>query len=324
MSFGWPLALLALLLVPLAAAGYVLAQRRRIRYAARFTNLDLLANVVERSPGWRRHLPPALALLSLAALVVALARPQTTLAVARDQATVVLAMDVSRSMEATDVEPTRLAAAKDAAERLLDVLPEGTKVGVVAFSSEAQVVTAATDDHEVVQEAIESLQTLGGTALGEAISRAVEVGQDSTATDADPGTGEQAPFSILLLSDGASSIGPEPLDTVSEAQAAGVPVYTIALGTDGGTVDTVDELGNPVTVAVPPDEETLAQIAELTGAQTFDAPSEDQLRAVYEEIGSQVGYDEEKREVTYAFAAAGAVFLLAGASLSTLWFNRIP
>ena len=322
MTFEWPLALLGLALVPLALVGYLLVQRRRMRYAARFMNLDLLANVVERAPGWRRHVPAALALLALAALIVAVARPSATIAVPRERATVVLAMDTSGSMTATDVAPTRLDAARSAADSFLEQLPERFRVGVVSFSSQAQVLASPTDDRALVRETLGSLEAEGGTALGEAILRSVE------AAGAAAGEGEQAaeppPVSILLLSDGANSTGPEPTETAREAEAAGIPIYTIALGTPDGIVEGTDRAGNARTIRVPPDPETLAEIAEMTDGRFFDAPTEEDLRCVYEEVGSQVGLEEEEQEVTFLFAGASAVLVLAGAGLSALWFNRIP
>jgi Ca-activated chloride channel homolog len=323
MSFEWPLALFGLILVPLALAGYLLAQRRRMRYAARFTNLDLLANVVERSPGWRRHLPPALALLALAALLTGMARPQATIPVPREQATVILAMDTSGSMRATDVAPSRLVAARSAAESFLDELPERFRVGLISFSSQAQVLAPPTDERALVGQTLGSLEAEGGTAIGEAILRSVELALAGT-TDGGEHSGDGPPVSILLLSDGANSAGPEPLEAAPEAQAARIPIYTIALGTPSGTIEETDPSGAARTLSVPPDPETLAQVAEMTDGHFFDAPSEDDLRAVYEEIGSQVGFEEEEQEITFLFAAAGGLLLIAGATLSVLWFNRLP
>jgi Ca-activated chloride channel homolog len=324
MSFEWPLALLGLALVPLALLGYVLVQRRRMRYAARFTNLDLLANVVERSPRWRRHLPPALALLALTALLVGLARPHAAIAVPREQATVVLAMDVSGSMAATDVEPTRLEAARSEAQRFLGQLPDELRVGVVSFSSEAQVLAAPSDGHAVVAETLDELRPGGGTAIGEAILRSLDLGLAAGDAAAARDTSAEPPLSILLLSDGANSAGTEPLEAAQEAQAAGVPVFTIALGTPEGTIEGTDDSGNSRTIAVPPDPEALTEVAERTGGRFFDAPSGDDLRSVYEEIGSQVGFETEEQEITFLFAAAGGLLLLLGGALSALWFNRIP
>ncbi len=177
MSLQSPLYLLTLLAVPPVIAGYVLFQRRRARTAGRFASLDLLPNVVERSPGWRRHLPPAIFLVALAALLVGMARPQAIVSVRREEATVVLAIDTSRSMAATDVAPTRLAAARSAAKRFLEGVPVKYRVGVVAFASQAQVVAPATRDREIVRAALDALRPGEGTALGDAIARATDVGR---------------------------------------------------------------------------------------------------------------------------------------------------
>jgi Ca-activated chloride channel homolog len=317
MSFAWPLALWSLLLVPLALAAYVAVQRRRARYAVRFTNLDLLANLVERMPAWRRHVPPTLALLALTALLVGVARPQATVDVPREQATVVLTMDTSGSMTATDVAPDRLQAARAAAQRFVDQLPERFRVGVVGFSSQAQVLLAPTTDRAAAHATLSSLRAEGGTALGDAIARSAELGSSAG--------GDRAPRAVLLLSDGASTEGAlEPPEAAARARELGVRVYTIALGTPEGTVELVDENGVPQTVSVPPDPVSLREVAAGTGGRFFEAPDEDQLASVYEELGSEVGSVEERREITAAFAAAGAVLLALGAGLSAFWFNRIP
>lgn len=328
MSFVSPQLLWGLLLVPALLAGYVVLQRRRMRYALRFTNVDLLANVVAESPRWRRHVPPALFLLALAALLVAMARPQLVTEVPREEASVVLAMDVSGSMQATDVSPTRLRAAQGAANRFLDRVPEELRVGLVAFSSEAQLRVPPTDQHDLVRESLDRLQAEGGTAIGDAVAVATDLattaGEGELASDGQESE-DGPPLVVLLLSDGAPS--PDTLDPIEAAQrakAAGIPVYTIALGTDEGTVEVVDELGFTETIDVPPDRETLAQIARVTGAASFSAPTEQALDAVYDRLGSSIGYEEELREITYAFAAGGLVLLVVAGSLSALWFNRLP
>jgi Ca-activated chloride channel family protein len=321
MSFAAPMFLWSLMLVPLALALYVLAQRRRVRYAARFTNLDLLANVVDASPGRRRHLPAVFAIAALAALLVGLARPQMTVAVARDEANVVLAMDVSGSMMATDVSPSRLAAAQSAASTFLEGLPQRVRVGVVSFASGASVLVPPTEDRESVRTALDGLEAEGGTALGEAVVRSAELAPDeggSSRADDEPS------LSILLLSDGENSVGIDPETATERAKEAGVAIYTVALGTDQGVVDVRDDFGNLRRVAVPPDRETLEQIAESTGGQYFEAFTDTELAQVYDEIGSQVAYHDDEREVTAAFAGAGAGLLLVGATLSLLWFGRIP
>jgi Ca-activated chloride channel family protein len=298
-----------------------LAQRRRIKYAARFTNLDLLANVVDASPGRRRHIPAVLTLVALAALLVALARPQVVEAVPRDEATVVLTMDSSASMNASDVPPTRLDAAKSAASTFLDGLPERFRVGLVAFSSTVTVLERPTDERERVQSSLRALEGDLGTALGDAIVQSVELAPDPTEEER---PGSEPLFAVLVLSDGANSVGREPLDAVEFATEAGVPVYTIALGTESGTVDITNDYGVTQRYRVPPDPVTLRQVAEETGGRFFEAPTEADLEAVYEQIGSQVSYEDEERELTAAFAGAGAVFLLLGAGLSALWFGRLP
>jgi Ca-activated chloride channel family protein len=330
MTFDWPLALWGLLLVPVVLVAYLVLQRRRMRYAVRFTNLDLLANVVDRSPRWRRHVPAALFLAALAALLVGVARPQAVVKTPEEQATVVLAMDVSTSMEATDVEPTRLAAAKQAADTFLDQVPDEMRVGLVTFSNGAQVVVPPTAEHEQVREALSALVPDGGTAIGDAIAAAVRLqssgnGAELAALGTDQSESDGAPLVVLLLSDGAPS--PDTLDpaqAAEEAKAQGVKVYTVALGTDQGTVTLTDPFGNEEVVPVPPDKETLSQIAEITGGETFAAPTEAALQQVYEGLGSDIGFKNEKTDITFAFAAGGALLLLAGGLLSVAWFNRLP
>ena len=322
MSFATPLVLWGLLLIPLGLIAYWLVQRRRSKYAARFTNLDLLVNVVDATPGRRRHLPALLALAALAALIVAMARPQKVVAVPREDATVVLTMDSSASMKATDVAPSRLDAAKSAATTFLDDVPDRFRVGLVSFSSAVRVLEEPTDDRDAVRSSLDSIQGDIGTALGDAIEASVALADNPNATE--DNVGEKPLFAVLLLSDGANTTGSEPLAVVDEANEAGVPIYTIALGTPSGTVDVTDDYGETQTVNVPPDPATLKQIADETGGRFFEAPTEADLQAVYEEIGSQVSWENDERELTAAFAGAGAVFLLLGASLSALWFGRIP
>ncbi len=324
MSFAWPLALLSLALVPLLVLAYLLIQRRRVKYAVRFTNLDLLANVVDRSPGWRRHVPPVFALAALAALLVALARPETTIAVPRDEASVVLAIDVSGSMMATDVPPTRLDAAKEAASSFVQGLPDRFGVGLVSFSTAATSLAEPTEDREEILEEIDGFEAHTGTAIGDAIATALDLAPKDEDGNVPTGKDGKPLVSILLLSDGASTQGISTDDAIGLAQDAGIAVHTIALGTDSGTVTIPNQLGEPQTVSVAPDRETLQEIAEETGGQYFDAPTEQDLNAVYEAIGSQVAWDEEKQEVTALFAGGGAVLLLLASGLSALWFGRLP
>lgn len=337
MSFDWPVGLLGMLIVPLAIGAYYLVQQRRTRYAVRFTNLDLLANVVEATPGWRRHLPAALYLIALAALVVALARPQMTRSVPREEATVLLVTDVSGSMNATDVEPTRLAAAQKSAHTLVDNLPDKFQIGLITFSTAARVLVAPTVEKDPVHAAIDTLTPKGGTAIGEAILTALDVarppesredgasgngGEGSAGTGRDP---EAAPVIMVFMSDGFNTDGSaDPIEAAQAAKALGIPIFTIALGTAGGTAEVTDSQGRVRRVRVPPDKETLEEIAKITEARYFEAPSADELDAIYEDLGSKIGYDKEEREVTSWFAAIAAAFVVSAGGLSLLWFNRFP
>ena len=331
MSFGWPLALWGLVLVGLALAAYLVAQRRRKKYVVRFSNLSLLENVVSQSPRWRRHLPPALTLLALGLLVVAVARPEVAEAVPRQEATVILAMDRSGSMTATDVAPDRMSAARAAATSFASGLPESFKVGVVTFSDKADVVVPPTADRDAAIRALNGMQAENGTAIGDAISRSLDLGistldrdkvrDGKVIRDADG----QSPLVILLLSDGASTTGDyEPLQAAQFAKDANVPIFTVALGTANGTIQGPDGFGGTRTIRVPPDPETLKAVAETTGGRFFAAADARALKSVYDQIGSQVGVEHVTRELTAFFTAGGAVLLLLGASLSMLWFARLP
>jgi Ca-activated chloride channel family protein len=358
MTFLAPLLLLALLLVPVLLGLYVWTQRRRGRYAVRFTNLDLLANLAPKRPSWRRHVPPVLYLAAVAFLVMGLARPSMVVAVPREDATVMLAIDVSGSMKATDVSPTRLDAAREAARSFVAQLPDGLRVGVVAFASRPVTLVQPTDDREVVDDALDSLEALDGTAMGDALMQVLDIaeriqaeapeaaatpdasaapdGSDApAATDApDPSAGpdvaddlpeEGQLVAAILLSDGANSVGTaEPLEAAERAAGLGVPIYTIALGTADGRVTVQDQFGQPVTLDVPPDTETLAQIAEITGASAFDAPTAEDLQAVYDHLESRVGFTEEEQEITAWFGAGALVLIVFAAGLSALWFGRLP
>jgi Ca-activated chloride channel family protein len=336
-SAEWPGLLWTLLLVPVALAAYLLAQRRRSRYTVRFTNLDLLANVVSAKPGWRRHIPPAFYLLALAALLVSLARPQALTLVPKEQATIVLVMDVSGSMNATDVAPTRLVSSQRAASDFIEQLPEKFRVGIVSFASTAQTLTRPTTDRAAVYDAVESLHAEGATAMGDGIERALDVKRPPTPPPsggparpapvprAGQGTGDEAPLVVLLLSDGANTQGrTQPMEAADDAKALGVPVFTIALGTDRGMVDVPDETGNLRRIPVPPDKLTLQRIAEATGGRFYAAPSSGDLKDVYRELGSKIGFVREEQEVTVVFAATGLLFLVAGAAMSLVWFSRFP
>jgi Ca-activated chloride channel family protein len=349
MTFASPELLLALLLVPAAIAAYLVVQRRRNRYVVRFTNVDLLSNLAPRTPSWRRHVPPVLYVAAIAALVIALARPSMMVAVPREEATIVLTMDVSGSMQATDVDPTRLAAAQKAASDFVDQLPDTFRVGLVVFSTDARIAVAPTTDRAAIHQGIDSLAANGGTALGDAIVVSLQAAGLTVLTDptaspspspspsatsspsasADPSASPQPSqpplVATVLLSDGANSTGrTQPLDAASAAAGLGVPVYTIALGTADGVVSVPDQTGQLRQLSVPPDPETLAAIAEMTGGRSFQAPTAADLAQIYQSLGSKIGYTNEEREVTQLFAGAGLLLVLVGGGLAAHWFNRFP
>jgi Ca-activated chloride channel family protein len=349
MNFLAPAMLLGLLLIPVAIGFYLWAQRRRSKYAVRFTNLDLLANLTPRRPSWRRHLPPVLYLGAIAALLIGLARPTMVIATPREDATVILAMDVSGSMRATDVSPTRLDAAKASALSFIDQLPEGVRVGIVSFASDPVTLVSPTADREQLKNAIDGLTARDGTAMGDALMQVLDIAEkiqadnaetpDASAapnpsavpgSSADPSPATDLPsgqplVAAILLSDGANSVGQaEPLDAAQRAKALGVPIYTIALGTPDGQVQVRDDFGQMVTLDVPPDTETLAQIASITGAKDFNAPTAAELASVYDNLESRIGYTEERQEVTFALVGAGLLLVVLGAGLSAVWFGRLP
>jgi Ca-activated chloride channel family protein len=333
-SFQWPFLLPLLVIVPLSVAGFVALERRRAKYAVRFTNLEVLASVVDERRAWRRWLPPVLFFMALAAALLALTRPEVTVAAHRENASVVLTIDSSGSMFAKDVPPTRLAAAQAAVRRFLDNLPARYRVGVVTFSSEAQVVAPLTRDRQVVRDAVDYLYPGRGTAIGDALARSVElaeqargraIGETDVAPAEEPADDDaEQPTAILLLSDGAQTAGIlQPFEGAQLATTAKIPVYTVALGTPDGQV-TFDRYGVSRTILVPPDPVTLEQIAEDTNGEFYAAASGARLNEVYERLGSQIGRYNTQREVTDVFAAAGAVLLLGAGLLGGIWFPRLP
>jgi Ca-activated chloride channel homolog len=345
-SFERPLLLLTLLTIPAAVGLYVLAERRRMRYAIRFTNLDVLAGVM-KGRIWRQYVPLALFLLALAALCVGVARPQRTTLVPRDRATVILVVDVSRSMEAKDVKPSRIGAAQSALRTFLDRVPKRVQVGLIAFAGEPAVAAPPTADHELVREALDTIRwypSFGGTAIGDALAEAVRLGHQAVIaesgnlaaeTTAPPSASARGLVSILFLSDGAQTRGDlQPLQGAERARAAGIPVYTIALGTPNGTLDFgfrppgafsgPTPLGPGRRVPVPPDPVTLRAIADRTGGEFFAARSADSLQAAYKKLGSRLGRKPGRTEITYAFLAAAAGLLVAAGLLSASWSPRLP
>jgi Ca-activated chloride channel homolog len=324
-SFSSPIALVALILVPIAAVGYMLFERRRVREAAAFVEPALLPNVVDRVPGWRRHLPAALLLLAVAAFLIGFARPHATVSTRSEEATAIIAIDTSRSMGATDVAPTRLAAAQASARRFLKDLPDKYRVSVVAFSTLAQVVAVPTTDREYVETAISGLRVGEATALGDALATSVAVAR-GTPEGVKPPAGEKpAPAVVLVLSDGAVDGGRVELaEAIRRARNAKIPVFTALLGTEAGVV-TVPHVGGYVErIQVPPDPAALRRVAQQTGGSFFAAPTAKDLDTVYADLESRLGSTHKDEEITFAFAVAGALLLLGGCVLSALWFRRVP
>lgn len=304
----------ALLLVPLAlAALYLVRQRRRQAYVIRFTDPALIDSVAPRRPGLRRHLVAAVYLVATALLVVAAARPALATEVPNEP-TVVLAFDTSISMEATDVAPSRIVAAREAAHRFIEVVPPGVRVGLVAFDETARVVIPPTSSKEVLDRAIDRLTLGRGTAIGEAIYTSLDLlASDASAEEAE-GAG-----SIVLMSDGDTTVGRPEGPAARDAERRGVKISTIAFGTDQGTV-VVDFM----TVPVPVDREALRDIAETTGGEVFEAESAEEIVSVFEDLGEGVGTRTEPREIADGLAIAALVAAAAAAAGSLAWFSRIP
>jgi Ca-activated chloride channel family protein len=325
MRFEWPFALVALAVVPVAAVAYVLVERRRARFALRFTNLDVLASVVPARPSRRRLVPPGLLALALAVTLVALARPQVARSVQREQATVVLVVDTSGSMVANDVRPTRLAAAQEAVRRFLRKLPGRFRVGIVTFSTEPRVTIPITDDHALAAQGVDHLTAFGGTAIGDAIRRAVEILVKGAAPAAG-GVGARSlpPSAIVLLSDGAQNRGQlQPLQGAALAKKLRVPVFTVALGTAEGTIR-ISDSGFSQVISVPPDPQTLKEIALETGGHFYAVASGARLNSVYEGLASRLSVKREYREATFVFLGVSALLLVGAGLASALWLPRLP
>ena len=274
-------------------------QRRRKAYAARFTNVALLGSIMPKRPGWRRHVAFGVLALGLATLVVSLAVPSTVVRVPREKATVVMAVDVSLSMQATDIEPDRFRAMQTAAKEFVDVLPERINLGLVSFAGTATTVVPPTTDRPQVANAIDNLDLAESTAIGEAIFTSLTAIENFQSTVETRGE-EPPPARIVLLSDGSNTVGRENTQAIDAARAAGVPVSTIAFGTDYGTLDLDGEI-----VPVPVDRAALEKIADETGGSYSEAVSAAELEQVYADLGSQIGYTDEPKDVSAWFVRAG-------------------
>jgi Ca-activated chloride channel family protein len=299
MSFRWPELLWAVLLVPLVLAMWLRGERRRTQRAGAFGNPALLPNVVTGRPGWRRVVPVILYLLAATVLLVALARPEATAQVPRDEATIMLVMDTSQSMLNTDITPSRIEAARQAADTFLEQIPDRFQVGLVTFAGAPSVEALPTTDKEAIRTALRTAALREGTAVGDALVRALQASRPRNAVN-----DERPPTAVLLLTDGESRSGTPPLAAAEQARQEEVPVFTVAMASQ------------------PPIE--LQQIAEVSGGQAFVAPTSEQLNAVYRDLGTRLTYVEEKKELTSWFMGGAAVLLLLGAAASITWFLRLP
>jgi Ca-activated chloride channel family protein len=332
MSFIWPVMLVFLALIPLAVGLYVRLQQRRQRALARYGSLGFVQGAAGRL-GRRRHLPPSLFLLGLTILLVALARPQTVVSLPRIEGTVILAFDVSGSMAAEDVPPTRIEAAKAAARAFVERQPGAVQIGVVGFSDNGFSVQAPTDDQAAILAAIERITPQRGTSIGQGILASL----NTIAADAQQGrrmystltptptptpapSGSDRSKVIVLLTDGENTAFPDPLEAAQTAADQGVRIYTVGIGSPAGTTLHV----NGFTVHTQLDETMLQAIAERSDGVYFNAESQDDLRAVYDQIDLQLVIKPEATEVTALFAGVGLLILLIGGMCSFLWFGRIP
>ncbi len=354
MRFESPWLLLGLVVLAGAVGLWILAERRRARYAVRYPNLDVLATVAG-ARSRLRLVPPALFALALALLLVSLARPHVSRTLLKERATVILVMDTSRSMQARDVQPTRLAAAQEAVRTFLDQVPAKLRVGLVVFAGEAQVATPPTRDHDLVRTAVDQIDSyliFGGTAIGDALQAAVELGRRVTneqrsrgqeiafevdrpqaarsLAQAIPGCGEEGPVSILFLSDGSQTRGIlQPLEGAALARDACIPVFTIALGTPEGVIERGSfGFGPPgqgtELIPVPPDPETLRAIAETTGGEFSEARTAESLESAYENLGSRLGREPGESEITFLLVAVAAGLLVLAGILGAALAPRLP
>jgi Ca-activated chloride channel family protein len=317
-SFVAPLVLIGLVLVPIAIVAYVRHDAARRRGSEAFASAALMPAVAPRRSGVRRHIGPAFYLLAFTALLIAIARPQAMATVKVNQASVMLVTDRSGSMRSSDVPGGRLAAAKTAGNTFLDQVPSDLKTGLIAFNQVVQLLQTPTTDRTTVRTELNQLTPAGSTATGDALQRALDVLRPANQT------GKPAPAAIILLSDGKSVRGRDPVPVAEAAGKAGVKIYTIALGTDDGVLETTRKDGTTRTQPVPPDRTTMEAIAKASGGQSFDAATAASLKQVYEQLGKQVAEKREKREITAGFAGGSLILLVLGAGMSLGLLGRLP
>jgi Ca-activated chloride channel family protein len=350
MTFQWPELLWLLLTVPALVAGYILLLRRKGAGALRYSSLGLVREAAGASGRWKRHLPPALSLVALAAMIVALARPEAEVTLLSGHQTVILAMDISGSMRARDVEPSRFEAMQAAARSFVKRQPANVDIGVVAFAATANLVQTPTRNREAVLAAIDRFRTQRGTAVGSAILASLSAIFENTKIDIGPiepnhavpldpdapreASPEAAPAAplpppvepgsyrsavIILLTDGQTNTGPDPIDAARKAADLGVRIFTVGLGTPGGQVLSFGGWSMRAQL----DEASLKTIADLTRGKYFRADSGTNLVDIYRGLGLQFSMEKQRTEITALFTALAAVLVLASALLSLLWFRRV-
>ncbi len=346
MEFTWPWLLLLLLAVPLLVAAYIWALRRRARFAVRYSSLTIVKDALGKGPGMRRHIPPFFFLLGITAMLIGIARPVGLITVPATEATVILAIDVSRSMRANDIQPTRIEAAKEAAQLFVSQQTPTTRIGVVSFSGTADLVQAPTTDQRAVMLAIDRLNLQSRTAIGSGILTSLDAIFEKPGTTASPPPqdlgaptptpppvpdGYHEPAIIILLSDGRSNTGPLPLESAQIAANRGVRVFTVGIGTIQGATIPGGPGGNGRfgfggggTFRADLDETTLQEIAKITDAKYFHATEAEELLSIYQNLNTQLIVQTQRTELTAWFTGVAAIFLLIGGTLSLLWFNRLP
>ena len=335
MTFLWPTALWLLAALPVLAGMYVWALRRRKKLALRYSSLSLVREAVSSGQSFRRHVPPALFLAALAGMLVAGARPAAIVTLPSQHETVILAMDVSGSMRAEDVKPNRLVASQVAAKAFIDDTPRSTRIGIVAFAGSASLVQAPTSSREQAVAAIEQFQLQHATAVGSGILVSLKAIFPDAEFDPfnmkprlrNAAAGGSAPVkpgsygsaAIILLTDGQTTTGPDPIEAARVAAERGVRVFTVGVGTPEGEILT----GEGWSIRVRLDEDALRQIAEATGGEYFYAGTAADLKKVYQALNSKLVMEKQETEITALFAVAAAALALLSAALSLLWFNRI-